>query len=370
LDPIPASTVTFVLTAKGVRYFTGLGNDFNPGGIARTAVVKLREPTRRNLLQVTGIMGGQAKDSEAIVEFTWQVPIVRNQYSGRAQFTQYDDGWRIQSLSAEVTGFQDLLFNALPEPSAANIATAEAAARDAAAEERRASQAQQETANSAVNERIAKTPTRTVATFDFVYRSRSLMDNSVQQKVTKLILTNASIEIRFPSGPPRVMGLWQISDIRLGRDNSGRPGVSITENCSMCTGTGAYQDANGSLSLPDVVRTLQTAVAAWNRRYPDRRTWAPAEAPEVADAVPARPGRGTQATPADDGRVDLDRHCRSVGYLRAENLDGTGYGWKCMPGRGTISVESACKQQYGANFSASLVSPPPGRPGDWRCKAR
>lgn len=83
--------------------------------------------------------------------------------------------------------------------------------------------------------------------------------------------------------------------------------------------------------------------------------------------------RGTQhaaTSPSQDHGVDLDRYCRAKGHQRAENVDNTGYGWKCMPGAAPINVQEACVQQYGRNFVASLASAPPGRPSDWRCKER
>jgi hypothetical protein len=65
--------------------------------------------------------------------------------------------------------------------------------------------------------------------------------------------------------------------------------------------------------------------------------------------------------------VDLARHCRSHGYAGVVNLDNTGYGWRCAPGNASISVDSACQEQYGAGFRAKLKSPPPGRAEDWIC---
>jgi hypothetical protein len=65
--------------------------------------------------------------------------------------------------------------------------------------------------------------------------------------------------------------------------------------------------------------------------------------------------------------VDLQRHCRTHGSEGVTNLDGSGYGWRCMPGQVSISVDSVCKEQYGSEYIAQLKSPPPGAAGDWIC---
>ena len=64
--------------------------------------------------------------------------------------------------------------------------------------------------------------------------------------------------------------------------------------------------------------------------------------------------------------VDLDSHCQKHYGLAALNLDGTGYGWRC----GTeinISVDNACREQYGPASSSMLVTVTPGGTNDWRC---
>jgi hypothetical protein len=65
--------------------------------------------------------------------------------------------------------------------------------------------------------------------------------------------------------------------------------------------------------------------------------------------------------------VDLDRYCLSRGLGRSINVDGTGYGWRCSANNGNVSVDLACQEQYGPNVTTRLVTPPPGRPGDWQC---
>lgn len=65
--------------------------------------------------------------------------------------------------------------------------------------------------------------------------------------------------------------------------------------------------------------------------------------------------------------VDLFAYCNTQGYSSVTNIDGTGYGWRCMPGNISIDVTLACQQQYGQNWSATLISPAPGGPNDWRC---
>jgi uncharacterized protein YecT (DUF1311 family) len=66
--------------------------------------------------------------------------------------------------------------------------------------------------------------------------------------------------------------------------------------------------------------------------------------------------------------VDLARHCRSHGYNGVRNKDGSGYGWVCTPGDASLSVDEACREQYGNGFSAGLTSPPPGGMNDWFCR--
>jgi hypothetical protein len=65
--------------------------------------------------------------------------------------------------------------------------------------------------------------------------------------------------------------------------------------------------------------------------------------------------------------VNLAAYCQQHGYSSVVNLDNTGYGWRCTPGNASISVDEACKEQYGPSFSSRLTSPPPGKPYDWIC---
>lgn len=65
--------------------------------------------------------------------------------------------------------------------------------------------------------------------------------------------------------------------------------------------------------------------------------------------------------------VNLDAYCRSRGHSGVINIDNTGYGWRCSPGNVGISVDDVCVKQYGVGTRARLLSPPPGRAGDWIC---
>jgi hypothetical protein len=65
--------------------------------------------------------------------------------------------------------------------------------------------------------------------------------------------------------------------------------------------------------------------------------------------------------------VNLNAYCQQNGYSSVTNINDTGYGWRCMPGYASISVDQACKNQYGPQFSAELTSTPPGKPYDWIC---
>lgn len=87
--------------------------------------------------------------------------------------------------------------------------------------------------------------------------------------------------------------------------------------------------------------------------------------------VNKRPNETTaQTTPQPPARlpVDLDRHCKAHGYTGTTNLDGTGYGWRCVPGEANLSVDQACQEQYGGGFNAALLSDPPGGKNDWYCR--
>ena len=65
--------------------------------------------------------------------------------------------------------------------------------------------------------------------------------------------------------------------------------------------------------------------------------------------------------------LDILRYCKTHGYQGVRNKDGTGYGWACTPGDGIISGIDACKEQHGAQYTARLASPAPGKPNDWYC---
>jgi hypothetical protein len=66
--------------------------------------------------------------------------------------------------------------------------------------------------------------------------------------------------------------------------------------------------------------------------------------------------------------LDLNRYCTSRGFNGVVNLDGTGYGWKCVPGIVGVDVDQLCKEQFGNAFRAVLISTPPGGKNDWRCQ--
>lgn len=66
--------------------------------------------------------------------------------------------------------------------------------------------------------------------------------------------------------------------------------------------------------------------------------------------------------------MDLQRYCQTVGYSGVTNIDNTGYGWRCMPGRVSIVAGDVCRSQYGENFQAILKTKPPGRAEDWICR--
>ena len=71
---------------------------------------------------------------------------------------------------------------------------------------------------------------------------------------------------------------------------------------------------------------------------------------------------------ADDLGVDFDAYCKRHHYQGASNTGNSGYGWSCRPNNGYIYVPTVCAEQYGAGFQAILISTPPGRPNDWRCR--
>jgi uncharacterized protein YecT (DUF1311 family) len=86
--------------------------------------------------------------------------------------------------------------------------------------------------------------------------------------------------------------------------------------------------------------------------------------------TPRAIGAAPVSSQTSNGRlpVDLARHCRSLGYGSVRNKDGTGYGWVCTPGDALLSVDDACREQYGRAFSARLASTPPGGMNDWYCR--
>jgi hypothetical protein len=60
-------------------------------------------------------------------------------------------------------------------------------------------------------------------------------------------------------------------------------------------------------------------------------------------------------------------YCKKQGQTLAIPTDNTGYGWRCTPGNTSLNVDQICKEQYGSQFYAKLISPPPGGMYDWRC---
>jgi hypothetical protein len=73
---------------------------------------------------------------------------------------------------------------------------------------------------------------------------------------------------------------------------------------------------------------------------------------------------------SQDLGINVDQYCRNHGHRDgARNVNGTGYGWKCEPGDSDLNIGEACREQYGAQFNAVLLTPAPGQAGDWRCRS-
>lgn len=66
--------------------------------------------------------------------------------------------------------------------------------------------------------------------------------------------------------------------------------------------------------------------------------------------------------------MDLDGWCRKQGYRTVGNVDGTGNGWRCVPGEVRIDMNRVCHDQFGEEYSASLRAP--GGQNDLVCRTR
>jgi hypothetical protein len=64
---------------------------------------------------------------------------------------------------------------------------------------------------------------------------------------------------------------------------------------------------------------------------------------------------------------DVDAYCKQQGSAGARNTDGTANGWACTPDDIQVQPNAVCFSLYGMGYLAKLLTPRPGKPGDWVC---
>ena len=289
LDPIPATTANWVLTQAGETAFSSMQSEFNPGGTSRTAVLGLRQPAERQVIEINGIRGGQSNDSAAEAEFTWQLPIAAGTFTGSASFQKFDDGWRVQGVAAELPQVVTLRFDKLPQPSAAVIAAVHQAQEDAV---RKENEARQENARRAAREQIAKTPTRQLATFEFVRRERNGFGQPTDY-TTRLEITDATVTVTFSDKTSVALGFWQIERVDLDPNNGN--GLTIWYQCAFCHPYNLGPDTSDSTKSQRAMNEINRGRAAWDRRFPDRVTWIATGESTIAPLVEGQTGVGGPA---------------------------------------------------------------------------
>jgi hypothetical protein len=249
-------------------------SDFNLGGVSRTAVLALREPIRRQVVEVTGISGGQSGDTGAQADFRWGIPGVAGTFAGTANFQKFDDGWRMQSFAADLPSTVTLRFDQLPQPSAGLIASVRQSQQDGA---KRQNEARQEGARRAAREQTAKTPTRQLEVFDFT-RHESPDGFSPRTDITRrLEITDATVTITFADKKSVTLGLWQITGVRPDPNSDG---LTIAYECSLCNPYGIPGDTADPTKAQRAINDINQAKSLWSRRFPDRATWIPVETRE------------------------------------------------------------------------------------------
>jgi hypothetical protein len=254
-------------------------------------------------------------------------------------------------------------------------------------------------------ERTAKTPSRTIGDYTLVSPFQGLARG--ESVYTKLMITD--VNVRYSSWrarvglsssqpgsyPPVVLGFWEIKGFELDTsapNQDPRIQILLTDEARLAHSNfagnfysnlspvppGILPQAIGeSPTARELYDLLSEARREWIEKYPDRVNWVSVSkdtANRSSVRLPASLAKegATDNSPDEQVRagLDLKAHCKSRGFDDVINVDGTGYGWRCMPGRADLNVDQLCKTQFGPGFKAFLSTRAPGGPDDWRCKGR
>lgn len=257
------------LTTAGRQHFTEV-----MFGVPQNRVLPA-QPATRVVTEVTGIADHPLGDSVKEAKFLWKYDgldavVARftgqgsESHPGTAFFRLYDDGWRVENVEVEET--------------------ARVAFRLDADQADDVERARRETA---YFEKTAKTPTRTIATYEFI----ACPDEWGEQRSSAQI-TDANVTVQRTKGSGRVgtFGYWELpgiqffaADVECGLPGRGRrkPGAVLRLGLAEFRVTEDLQRAEA------MVEEIRAAHSQWNTRFPDRNTWLPVGAPTTAVSVPA-----------------------------------------------------------------------------------
>jgi len=325
---------SFTLTSEGQKFFVLPGGNVMallPGGPGYSgALVNLPTPAKREVIAVTGITSDGPNLQRVLFQWKYSgLSDVVARYSGQgsaphdgiALLRLYDDGWRLEKV-VELKESGRVPFRADMN----RTRRTEEVAREAARVKEEAERARREVERGrAERERVAKTSTRTLASYTFVREQKSPGWIGYLEVVTQTLeITDAGINVlttqgfkENPASPPIIksnyissqkpsqstafVGYWEIkgvSIVDLSIDSNlpdGKPDLLI-ETARYSSGRlKVWQDRSESTDMRAALDSITKAQKEWNDKFPDRLNWYPAGgaagtsgSPPANIAAPAR----------------------------------------------------------------------------------
>jgi TonB family protein len=311
----------FSLTQEGRQFFVVEGGVVSGWLVGLGVIVTLPAPAKREVIEVTGITA-EGTDQRRVV-FTWKYTglsdvVVRytgqgpGAHDGVALLRLYDDGWRLENVvQLKETGRVPL------RADANRIRRTEETARETADVREEAERARKEVELArAERERVAKTPTRTIASYPFVRRDK--WNGRLRITTTIVKITDAGINLvtsteyqtdpsnpvaKYLGAPPssdptsELVGYWEVKNFSIvdvniaggSHEPDGNPDLLIEKIPPRGLSQPwryIWQDRNETTDMGAALELMTRAYKDWNDKFPDRLNWYPAGGAAGTSASP------------------------------------------------------------------------------------
>jgi TonB family protein len=275
-----ASYGTLTPTVEGRKIFAG---------VSSTVITPLTGPAKLEVVEVTGIADAALGTKE--VHFTWRyiglsAEVARysgqgsSPHDGTAFLRLYDDGWRVERINAKETGRVPFRYDQ----------TRLQRIQQALADEDRLATIQKE------QERVAKTPTRTIASFTLSAECPRGSENF--NEFVQLDVKDAGVDVKrvHGNGFDGFLGYWEFQQVAVSNSaiicGFGKQSRAV----ALQLGRAVINYTGDMPQLERIVLQIDAVRRAWNDRFQDRVTWrpttsgAPAITGTVSTAAPVRVG--------------------------------------------------------------------------------